>query len=136
MNTDLDAALDIYVQAVMARKAEAVVVLDVRGLTSISDAFIICSARSNRQVSAIADHIQRFLREHAIKPLSVEGQGEGHWVLMDYGHVIIHIFYASTRAFYDLEGLWADAPRVIAPSMRRQRTTGDPGFGGSETIVE
>jgi ribosome-associated protein len=66
----------------------------------------------------------------------VEGQGEGHWVLMDYGHVIIHIFYTSTRAFYDLEGLWADAPRVTAPSMQRQRTTGDPGFGGNETIVE
>lgn len=136
MNSDPDSALDIYVQAVTARKAEAVVALDVRGLTSIADAFIICSARSNRQVSAIAEHVQRFLRDHAIKPLSVEGQRDGHWVLMDYGSVIIHVFYESTRRFYDLEGLWADAPRICTPSMQQPDNAGDSPFDGDEIIVE
>lgn len=136
MNTDLDSALDIYVQAVTARKAEAVTALDVRGLTSFADAFIICSARSNRQVSAIAEHVQRFLRDHAIKPLSVEGQREGHWVLMDYGSVIIHVFYESTRRFYDLEGLWADARRISTPSMQQQDDAGESPFDGDEIIVE
>ncbi|MCJ8500935.1 ribosome silencing factor [Desulfatitalea alkaliphila] len=136
MNSDPDSVLDIYVQAVTARKAEAVVALDVRGLTSIADAFIICSARSNRQVSAIAEHVQRFLRDHAIKPLSVEGQREGHWVLMDYGSVIIHVFYESTRRFYDLEGLWADARRIYTPSMQQQDNAGDSSFDGDEIIVE
>lgn len=136
MKNDLDAELDLYVKAVMGKKAEALVVLDVRGLTSIADAFIICSARSNRQVSAIADHIQRSLRQQSIRPLSVEGKGEGLWVLMDYGHVIIHVFYEATRAFYDLEGLWVDARRVATKSMQGRPPEIHHTFGGEETIVE
>jgi ribosome-associated protein len=108
--TSLD--LDPYINAVMGKKAIDLVVLDVRGLTSFSDIFIICSGRSNRQVSAIAEHIQVDLKKHAIKPLSVEGKKEGHWVLLDYGHVIIHVFYGPVRTFYDLEGLWIDAKRI------------------------
>ncbi len=129
--------LDVYVQAALEKKAEGVVVLDLRGLTSITDAFIICSGRSNRQVSAIADNIQRFLRNQAIaiKPLSVEGQKEGHWVLLDYGHVILHVFYESTRHFYDLEGLWVDARRVTTPSLKEQREAPTPHFDNEEEIV-
>jgi len=108
--TSLD--LDPYINAVMGKKAIGLVVLDVRGLTSFSDIFIICSGRSNRQVSAIAEHIQVNLKIHGIKPLSVEGKKEGHWVLLDYGHVIIHVFYEPVRIFYDLEGLWIDAKRI------------------------
>lgn len=113
----IDSSLDLYVKAVVGKKALGVVVLDVHDLTSIADAFIICSGRSNRQVSAIAEHIRTFLKEQGKKPLSVEGLREGHWVLMDYGHVIIHVFYDSVRGFYDLEGLWSDAKRVKTPSL-------------------
>jgi len=116
MTEDADAALDPFIQAVLGRKALQVVALDVRELTSIADVFIICSGRSNRQVSAIAEHIERELRRHKIKPLSVEGTGEGHWVLMDYGNVIIHVFFESVREFYDLEGLWSDARRIPIPA--------------------
>ena len=112
--TYLDPTLDLYINAVMGKKAIDLVVLDVQGLTSVSDIFIICSGRSNRQVSAIAEYIQVNLKKHAIKPLSVEGKKEGHWVLLDYGHVIIHVFYEPVRAFYDLEGLWIDAKRIEA----------------------
>jgi ribosome-associated protein len=136
MKDDLEAELDIYVKAVTGKKAEAVVVLDVRGLTSIADAFIICSARSHRQVSAIADHIQIDLKKQSIRPLSVEGKGEGLWVLMDYGHVIIHVFYEVTRAFYDLEGLWIDARRVTTKGMQHRQRARDTAFGGDEIIVE
>lgn len=110
--TSLDLDLDLYINAVMGKKAIDMVVLDVRGLTSVSDTFIICSGRSNRQVSAIAEYIQVNLKKHAIKPLSVEGKKEGHWVLLDYGHVVIHVFYEPVRTFYDLEGLWIDAKRI------------------------
>jgi ribosome-associated protein len=109
-----DPDLTLYINAVMGKKAKDPVVLDVRELTSVSDIFIICSGRSNRQVSAIAEHIQVNLKKHAIKPLNVEGKKEGHWVLLDYGHVIIHIFYEPVRSFYDLEGLWIDAKRIDA----------------------
>ena len=116
MTEDVDAALDFFFQAVLGRKALHVVALDVRELTSIADVFIICSGRSNRQVSAIAEHIERQLRGCKIKPLSVEGTAEGHWVLMDYGHVIIHVFFDPVREFYDLEGLWSDARRIPIPA--------------------
>jgi ribosome-associated protein len=116
MTEDADAALDLFYQAVLGKKAMHVVALDVRELSSIADVFIICSGRSNRQVSAIAEHIERELRRHKIKPLSVEGTAEGHWVLMDYGHVIIHVFFDPVREFYDLEGLWSDARRIPIPA--------------------
>lgn len=113
-----DSSLDLYVKAVLGRKAYNVIVLDVAELTSIADVFIICSGRSNRQVTAISEFIQAELgRKHHIKPLSVEGEKEGHWVLLDYGHVIIHVFYESIRKFYDLEGLWTDAKRIKTESL-------------------
>ena len=112
MTDDLDATLNLFIQAVLDKKAARVVALDMRELTSFADVFIICSGRSNRQVVAIAEHIERQMRKHKIKPLSVEGTAEGHWVLMDYGHVIIHVFFDSVRSFYDLEGLWSDARRI------------------------
>jgi ribosome-associated protein len=126
--------LDVYVKAVLERKAEEVVVLDVRELTSVADAFLICSGRSNRQVAAIADSVQRTLKKQGVRPLSVEGKSQGHWVLMDYGDVIIHIFYETERAFYDLEGLWRDAAKVMTPCMKadggRQTAKDDNREGG------
>jgi len=116
MTDDIDATLNLFIQAVFDKKAARVVALDMRELTSFADVFIICSGRSNRQVVAIAEHIERQMRKHKIKPLSVEGTAEGHWVLMDYGHVIVHVFFESVRSFYDLEGLWSDARRIPIPA--------------------
>ena len=107
-----DQSLDLYVKAALGKKAIGLVILDVRELTSIADVFIVCSGNSNRQVSAIAEYIQVDLKKQGIKPLSVEGIKEGHWVLLDYGHVIIHVFYEPVRNFYDLEGLWVDADKI------------------------
>ena len=112
MTDDLDLSLAPYVRAAQGRKVKNLVLLDVRGLSSIADFFIICSGRSNRQVSAIADFIQMDLKSEGIRPLSVEGKKEGHWVLLDYGHVILHVFYEPLRDFYDLESLWIDAQRI------------------------
>ena len=117
MKHDYDPSLDLYVKAALGRKALGLVVLDVRELTSVADAFIICSGRSNRQVTAIAEFIITDLKKAGKKPLSVEGKKEGHWVLLDYGHVIIHVFYESVRNFYDLEGLWVDAKRIKTKSL-------------------
>jgi len=109
---EFDPSLDLYIKAALGKKALGLVVLDVRELTSVADIFIICSGRSNRQVTAIAEHIQTYLKKHRIRPLSVEGKNKGLWVLLDYGHVIIHVFYEPLRSFYDLEGLWVDAKRI------------------------
>lgn len=124
MSTNPSSQLDAYVRAVLDKKAENVVILGVHKLTSLADAFIICSGKSNRQVMAIAEHIKTSLKKQNIPALRVEGLQEGHWVLMDYGDVIIHIFYEPMRSFYDLEGLWSDAPRLKTPALEdwlRQR---------------
>lgn len=112
MNEDFASQLAPFMKAALGRKAEDVVILDVRGLTTIADAFLICSGRSHRQVTAIAEHILRDLKNQGIRPLSTDGLQEGHWVLLDYGYIIVHVFYDSVRRFYDLEGLWGDAKRI------------------------
>ena len=122
-----DPSLDLYIKAILGKKAINVVVLDVANLTSYADIFIICSGRSNRQVSAIADFIQTELKNHKIMPLGVEGTKDGHWVLLDYGHVIIHVFYEPIREFYDLEGLWSDAKRIMTPSLKKASRKGANG---------
>lgn len=130
---DNDPELDIYVRATLGKKAKNLKVLDVRGLTSVADVFIICSGTSSRQVTAMAEHIQITLKKNKIRPLSVEGHREGQWVLMDYGHVLIHLFYEPVRQFYDLEGLWSDAPLVKTRFMNKTETgDGD----GKVTYVE
>ncbi|MDM8542507.1 ribosome silencing factor [Desulfococcaceae bacterium HSG9] len=112
-----DPTLDTYVKAALEKKTVNLVILDIHDLSSIADVLLICSGRSNRQVKAIAEHIRTDLKKQGIKPISIEGQKEGQWVLMDYAHVIIHIFYDPVRTFYDLEGLWADAKRVRTQSL-------------------
>jgi len=112
-----DSSIDIFVNAVLGKKARQVVVLDVQAMTTVADTFIICSARSNRQVTAIAEYISIYLKKKSKKVLNIEGRKEGHWVLMDYGDVIIHIFLEPVRSFYDLEGLWGDARRITTEAL-------------------
>lgn len=99
----------------LEKKARDLVVMEVTHLTSIADYFIICSGSSDRQVQSIAQGIEENLGIAGLSPLSVEGGQRGHWVLMDFSDVIVHIFYEPVREFYDLEGLWSQAPRVDLP---------------------
>ncbi len=119
MTAELDPMLDLIVNAMLQRKVIAPVLMDVQELTSVADYFIVCSGSSNRQVAAIAQTIKRELKKHKFKPLSIDGLKEGQWVLMDFGHVVIHIFYDPVRNFYDLEGLWTDAARVVTPGLEK-----------------
>jgi ribosome-associated protein len=93
-------------------KALDIVVLDVSGYSSFSDYFVICTGQSGRQVQGIADNLEAGLKQQGLRPLGVEGKREGQWVLMDYGDVIIHLFYEPVRRFYDLESLWSEAAQV------------------------
>ncbi len=122
MTAELDPMLDLIVNAMLQRKVIAPVLLDVRELTSVADYFVICSGSSNRQVAAIAQTIKKDLKNHKFKPLSIDGIKEGQWVLMDFGHVVIHIFYDPVRNFYDLEGLWTDAVRLVTPGLEKFKT--------------
>jgi ribosome-associated protein len=98
-------------QAGLDKKAEDVTVLDVRGLTSYADYFVVMTADSDRQAGAIADHVEQAMKEKGVAKVGVEGYEGGRWVLVDYGDVVAHVMNRESRGFYDLEGLWADAPR-------------------------
>jgi ribosome-associated protein len=98
------------------------VMLEVGNLTSIADYFIVAGGNSSRQVQAISRHLLRKMREKGLKPLGVEGEGEGQWILIDFGDVVIHLFYQPIREFYDLEGLWIDAPRILPEEGKKEGT--------------
>ncbi|MDZ7698083.1 MAG: ribosome silencing factor [Deltaproteobacteria bacterium] len=102
----------LFLKIVKERKAVNPVLLDVEALTSFTDYFLITGGGSTRQVQAICRHLDKTLSKAGIKSMGTEGEAEGSWVLMDYGDVVVHIFYEPVREFYDLEGLWVDAPRV------------------------
>ncbi len=102
----------ICARAALDKKAEDLQILDVRAISSFSDYFIICSGHSTRHVQGIVQAIEESLRSRKIYPKGIEGVGPGQWALMDYNDVVIHVFYTSTREFYDLESLWSEAKIV------------------------
>lgn len=90
-------------------------ILDVGKLTSVADYLVLCSGSSERQVRAIADHVDGSLAQQRIHPLSIEGTSTSQWVLMDYGDVVVHIFRTDLRTHYALERLWGDAKQIRLP---------------------
>ena len=110
--TDASKELRPYLTTVFKRKPRSVTAVDVRSLTSYTDMLIIVEAGSHRQVTSLAEHVVTGLKAQKIKPMGTEGIKEGEWALLDYGSRIIHVFETRAKAFYDLEGLWSDAPRL------------------------
>lgn len=103
---------DLIAGYALDKKAQDVVALDLRGLNAFTDAFVVCSGGSDRQVKAIHDAIHFGLKkEHGLLPRRVEGVAESRWILMDYLDVVVHVFTAEARDFYRLESLWGDVPR-------------------------
>jgi ribosome-associated protein len=98
-------------------KAEDLIILDVQGIASFTDYFVIMSGRSARHVQGLAEAIEGEFRSKRIKASHAEGLQEGMWVLLDFDDVVIHIFYYDQRKFYNLEGLWHDAPRIELDGM-------------------
>ena len=106
----------LLTRAALDKKACDLVVLEVSEFTSIADYFIVCSGRSDRQVQSIAQGLEEDGGDAGVKPFAVEGTQRGHWVLLDFSDVIVHIFYEPVRQFYDLDGLWGHAPRAKLPA--------------------
>jgi ribosome-associated protein len=105
------------------RKADNIVILDLRKLSSVTDYFIICTGTSEPHLRAIVDEITEQLREmHALRPRAMDGAFRTAWVVLDFFDVIVHVMRADVREHYDLEGLWGDAPRV----RKRQAARGKP----------
>jgi ribosome-associated protein len=106
----------VSAKAALEKKAQDVVILDVKEMCSFADYFIICSGTSNRHVQGIATHIETRLKKEGFLPLGVEGLTEGAWILLDYDDVVVHIFLEPVRTFYDLERLWDGANTIEAES--------------------
>ena len=96
----------------LEKKCEEIKILDLRGLTSVTDFFVIATADSERKAKAAAEHVIDELKEDGERPLHIEGMDSMHWILLDYVDVVVHIFMPDERRFYDLESLWSDAPVI------------------------
>jgi ribosome-associated protein len=99
-------------RAAAAKQADDIVILDVRELIVITDYFVICSAGTGRQVKAVIEAIEDAIRELGERPVRREGEADAGWWLLDYVDVVVHVFGTEERAYYDLERLWRDAPRL------------------------
>lgn len=111
-NPTESAKTGLIVEAALDLKAEAMVALDMRGVSAFADTFLITSGRSSRHVRSIAESIIQSLRRAGQEPLGVEGLGEGRWVLIDANEAVVHIFEPETRKEFALERLWSDAPLI------------------------
>ncbi len=100
------------------KKADDIVILDMRQLTDYTDYFVICTASSERAAKAIADEILDSTPKDKVAHRHTEGYKEGEWILIDLGDIVVHIFHAAKRAFYDLERLWGDAPRLTLKNCK------------------
>ncbi len=112
MATDSRTKSLLCLKTAIEKKALNPVLLELKEITSFTDYFLLLSGKSDRQVQAIAQGIEEALKKKGIRPLGQEGTLGGKWVLMDYEDVVVHIFLEPVRKFYDLEGLWVDAPRI------------------------
>ena len=99
-------------RAALDKKAVDLTVLDVQGVSSVTDYFLVCSGKSTPHLRTIIDAIRTELKADGVRPLHAEGRPESGWVLLDYGDVLVHVFLEDTRAYYALERLWGDAPSV------------------------
>lgn len=110
--------LRVLVGALQEKKASDVLVLDLRGKTSFCDWFVLCSGNTPRHVQAMANSVLSKVRtDHQMRPIGSEGLAAGRWALLDYDDVLVHIFEAPLRRYYDLEGLWLDAGRLTPSAL-------------------
>lgn len=105
--------VDAAVEYALDKKGFDLKLFDVREMSSLTDFLLIVSGRSDRQVQAIAENVRIELKNtHEELPLAVEGMDQGRWILLDYGELMVHVFQPDVREFYDLEGLWSEAPEI------------------------
>jgi ribosome-associated protein len=118
------ARAQVAVAAAAEKKGVDLAILDVGDVLSIIDLFVLASASNARQVRTIVEEVEKALTEHdGSKPLSVEGLADASWVLLDYGDVVMHVFLDETRAYYDLDRLWGDVPRLEVSVPAAQAAT-------------
>lgn len=118
LEEDIEATAQALAEAVLEKKGRDVAILDMRGLVSYTDFFVLVTAANTKHAVALAEGVKAYGRDHLNRlPAGIEGTESGRWVLVDYSDVVVHIFEQPLRGFYDLDGLWADAPRIATPEV-------------------
>lgn len=120
--------LDTILKTIFNRKTVSVSAIDVRELTSYADTIVIIEGNSTRQVTSLAEYLIKELKNKKYSLLGKEGVKEGEWALLDYGDIIVHVFETDAKSFFNLEGLWADAPRIDL-SLYEQDQAGETEHG-------
>jgi ribosome-associated protein len=113
-------------EAAAERKAEDPVALDLKGVASFTDCFVICGGNQRRQTQAICDAITDRLAREGVRPGHIEGYARGEWILIDYADLVVHVFTRDTREFYGLERLWGDARRIAPEALESRARRGTP----------
>jgi len=122
----MNEALRLALVAFEDKKAFDIVLLDISKVASFASYFLMCSGDSSRQIQAIADEVEKKLKENGIRPNHVEGYRHAEWILMDYVDLVVHVFSKSARAYYDLERLWRDGKRLDAQRVLNARARKTP----------
>lgn len=112
----------LVVEGCAEAKGQEIVALDMRGISDFADYFIVASGRSDRQTQGIANRVMETAARAGVKPLVLEGYDQGHWILVDFGDVVLHVFYEPLRTHYNLEGLWSQARRVDISKLEARRS--------------
>ena len=118
----MNEALRIAVNAADDKKANDLVILDISKVTSFANYFLLCTGDSSRQMQALADEVEKKLKEAGIRPSHVEGYQNSEWILLDCMDLVVHIFSKNARAFYDLERLWRDAIKMDVSLLIEKKT--------------
>ncbi len=108
----LDEKLDLIIKTLDAKKAEDIQAIKISDLTIIADYFIIANGTSTTQTRALADEVEFKMKQQGAEPLRIEGERNANWIIIDYGDVVVHVFYKETREHYNLERLWADGEHI------------------------
>lgn len=119
VNTQTADLVRIAAEAAADKLADGIIAYDVSDQLIITDAFVLCSARNDRQVRSIVEEIEERMRRAGAKPVRREGEREGRWVLLDYADLIVHVQQADEREYYALERLWKDCPQIVLPEPAR-----------------
>lgn len=120
-----DEVIEISVKALDSKRAENIRVIGIRDLTVIADYFVIANGTSTTQTKALADEVEYQLKEKGRTPQRIEGYQGANWIVLDYGDVVVHVFYKETRQFYDLERLWSDGENIdISHLLKKEPANG------------
>lgn len=111
-NISQEKAIETIIKALDSKRAEDIQLIGIKDLTIVADYFVIANGTSNTQTKALADEVEFKMKELGVEPLRVEGYQGATWIILDYGDIVVHVFYKETRSYYNLERLWSDGEQV------------------------